>query len=60
MGDAWCAGVHDPDGDGTLKKVEDARIKAREAATIRLSKAKAPDLAVSKLPSTKVIVIVDG
>lgn len=46
--------VHDPDGDGTLRRVEEARVKAKEAAVKRSLRARSPDLAVSKLPGQKV------
>lgn len=45
--------LHDPDGDGTLKKVSEARQRAVEESQRKLAKAKGPDLAMAKLSEQK-------
>eukprot|EP00283_Hemiselmis_rufescens_P018177 CAMPEP_0173441814 /NCGR_PEP_ID=MMETSP1357-20121228/24157_1 /TAXON_ID=77926 /ORGANISM="Hemiselmis rufescens, Strain PCC563" /LENGTH=795 /DNA_ID=CAMNT_0014407417 /DNA_START=119 /DNA_END=2502 /DNA_ORIENTATION=+ len=45
--------VHNADGDGTLKKVEEARKGAKEESLKKLAKAKGPDLEMSKLSGKK-------
>mmetsp|Transcript_16354 Transcript_16354/g.37349 ORF Transcript_16354/g.37349 Transcript_16354/m.37349 type:complete len:809 (-) Transcript_16354:65-2491(-) len=47
--------VKNPEGDGTLKKVEEARKKAREETLSKHSKSKGPDLEIEKLSSKKVV-----
>jgi hypothetical protein len=45
--------IHDPEGDGTLKKVEEARNMAKEESKAKAAKAKAPELEMAKLSQKK-------
>lgn len=52
--------VHDPDGDGTLKRVEEARKMAKEETIKKNAKAKAPQFETAKLPETKTVCFPTG
>eukprot|EP00288_Rhodomonas_lens_P017115 CAMPEP_0177698456 /NCGR_PEP_ID=MMETSP0484_2-20121128/5051_1 /TAXON_ID=354590 /ORGANISM="Rhodomonas lens, Strain RHODO" /LENGTH=780 /DNA_ID=CAMNT_0019209551 /DNA_START=35 /DNA_END=2374 /DNA_ORIENTATION=+ len=47
--------LKDPDGDGTLKKVEEARQEAKEKSVQVHAKARAPDFETAKLAEKKVV-----